>query len=62
MEFIEEDVSLYNESFLQTNLTDFYDADGVLPTGVKITIAVVYLVVCFVGLIGNSLVMFVIIR
>lgn len=62
MEFIEEDVSLYNESFLQTNLTDFDDADGVLPTGVKITIAVVYLVVCFVGLIGNSLVMFVIIR
>ncbi|XP_048097107.1 delta-type opioid receptor [Alosa alosa] len=62
MEFIEESISLYNESFDQTNSTDLDDGDEVLPTGVKITIAVVYMIVCVVGLIGNSLVMYVIIR
>ncbi|KAL2104199.1 hypothetical protein ACEWY4_001067 [Coilia grayii] len=61
MEFFESSASLYNESYVQTNLSDFDDA-GVLPTGVKITIAIVYMVVCIVGLLGNSLVMYVIIR
>lgn len=62
MEFIEENQSLYNESYVESNSTDLGDGDEVLPTGVKITIAVVYMVVCVVGLIGNSLVMYVIIR
>lgn len=61
MEFIEESLSLFNESYVESNSTDLGDGD-VLPTGVKITIAVVYMVVCVVGLIGNSLVMYVIIR
>lgn len=59
MDYFDSSPSLYNESY--TNLTDFDDV-GVLPTGVKITIAMVYMVVCIVGLLGNSLVMYVIIR
>ncbi|XP_038606635.1 nociceptin receptor [Tachyglossus aculeatus] len=36
--------------------------DTFLPLGIKVTIVVVYLIVCVVGLVGNLLVMYVIIR
>ena len=50
----------YNDSFhhnISSNLTDAF-----LPTGVKATIVVVYMIVCVVGLVGNCLVMYVIVR
>ncbi|XP_029012282.1 nociceptin receptor [Betta splendens] len=56
-------LQLYNESFFQNNLSSpFNETDTLLPTGVKVTIVVVYMIVCVVGLVGNFLVMYVIIR
>ncbi|KAL7859834.1 hypothetical protein SRHO_G00149810, partial [Serrasalmus rhombeus] len=52
---------LLNESLLQGNISALDDTDGLLPISVKITVAVVYLIVCVVGLVGNCLVMYVII-
>uniref|UniRef100_A0AAY4EE21 Opioid related nociceptin receptor 1 n=1 Tax=Denticeps clupeoides TaxID=299321 RepID=A0AAY4EE21_9TELE len=48
--------------FFHANLSGSGDLDGFLPVGVKVAIAVVYMVVCVVGLIGNMLVIFVVIR
>ncbi|XP_055045235.1 delta-type opioid receptor [Misgurnus anguillicaudatus] len=53
---------MYNDTLLQRNLSALGDADGPLPTSIKITVVVVYLIVCVVGLVGNCLVMYVIIR
>lgn len=36
--------------------------DGFLPLGIKVTIVVVYSIVCIIGLVGNCSVMYVIIR
>ena len=56
-------LQLYNGSFLPNNFSGAYnDTDALLPTGVKVTIVVVYMIVCVVGLVGNFLVMYVIIR
>lgn len=41
---------------------DYNETDALLPTGVKATIVVVYMIVCVIGLVGNFLVMYVIIR
>ncbi|XP_030623625.1 nociceptin receptor [Chanos chanos] len=53
---------MYNDTHIQANLSTYDDSEGLLTTSVKITIVVVYMVVCVVGLIGNCLVMYVIIR
>ncbi|XP_056305196.1 nociceptin receptor isoform X1 [Danio aesculapii] len=53
---------LYNESLFQNNFSTFNGSDSFFPKGFKITIAVVYMIVCVVGLVGNCLVMYVIIR
>ncbi|KAF3697413.1 Mu-type opioid receptor [Channa argus] len=56
-------LQLYNESLFQKNFSDHYNGtDALLPTGVKVTIVVVYMIVCVIGLVGNFLVMYVIIR
>lgn len=56
-------LQLYNESYFQNNLSNpFNETDTLLPTGVKVTIVVVYMIVCVIGLVGNFLVMYVIIR
>ncbi|GAA6070818.1 nociceptin receptor [Tachysurus ichikawai] len=56
-------ITLYNESLFQNNFSDFSETDNDLfPRSVRITIALVYMVVCTVGLVGNCLVMYVIIR
>lgn len=56
-------LQLYNESLFQNNLSSPYnETDALLPTGVKVTIVVVYMIVCVIGLVGNFLVMYVIIR
>lgn len=63
----------YPEDFLlefgHLQLNDTFDfnntyneTDALLPTGVKVTIVVVYMIVCVIGLVGNFLVMYVIIR
>uniref|UniRef100_A0A667Y925 Nociceptin receptor n=1 Tax=Myripristis murdjan TaxID=586833 RepID=A0A667Y925_9TELE len=49
------------DSIFQNNFSGYNETD-VLPTGVKVTIVVVYMIVCVVGLVGNCLVMYVIIR
>lgn len=54
-------IRLYNESLFQNNFSDL-DADDLFPRSVRITIALVYMIVCMVGLVGNCLVMYVIIR
>ena len=51
---------LYNDSFHPNS--SYNDTDAFLPTGVKATIVVVYMIVCVVGLVGNCLVMYVIVR
>uniref|UniRef100_A0A672RJP7 G-protein coupled receptors family 1 profile domain-containing protein n=1 Tax=Sinocyclocheilus grahami TaxID=75366 RepID=A0A672RJP7_SINGR len=53
---------LYNESLFQNNFSTFNGTESFFPKGVKITIAMVYMIVCVVGLVGNCLVMYVIIR
>ncbi|XP_076874540.1 delta-type opioid receptor [Brachyhypopomus gauderio] len=55
-------VRLFNETLFQGNISAFEDTYGRLPASVRITIVVVYLIVCVVGLVGNGLVMYVIIR
>ncbi|KAI4824236.1 hypothetical protein KUCAC02_012762 [Chaenocephalus aceratus] len=40
----------------------FNETDTLLPTGFRVTIVVVYMIVCLIGLVGNFLVMYVIIR
>ncbi|KAI9532012.1 hypothetical protein NQZ68_035873 [Dissostichus eleginoides] len=40
----------------------YNETDTLLPTGFKVTIVVVYMIVCVIGLVGNFLVMYVIIR
>lgn len=68
MEFLNESFEdprhfhLYNESLFANNYTGFTDVDDLFPRSVRITIAVVYMIVCMVGLVGNCLVMYVIIR
>ncbi|KAL4655445.1 nociceptin receptor isoform X1 [Arapaima gigas] len=52
----------WNESLYQGNFSVYNDTDVFLPTGVRVTIVVVYMIVCMVGLVGNCLVMYVIIR
>uniref|UniRef100_A0AAZ1XWZ6 Nociceptin receptor n=1 Tax=Oreochromis aureus TaxID=47969 RepID=A0AAZ1XWZ6_OREAU len=51
----------YNFSFLNNFSYPQNDTDY-LPMGVKVTIVVVYMIVCVIGLVGNFLVMYVIIR
>ncbi|KAK3547276.1 hypothetical protein QTP86_017785 [Hemibagrus guttatus] len=53
---------LLNDSILTANMSALDEEDGLLPTGVKITVVALYCIVCVVGLVGNSLVMYVIIR
>ncbi|XP_053704673.1 nociceptin receptor isoform X2 [Synchiropus splendidus] len=54
---------LYNDSLYQNNFSGTYnETDALLPTSVKVTIVVVYMIVCVIGLVGNFLVMYVIIR
>ncbi|XP_006639672.1 nociceptin receptor [Lepisosteus oculatus] len=54
---------LLNDSAFNMNFSAYnYTFEGVLPIGVKITIVVLYMIVCVVGLVGNCLVMYVIIR
>lgn len=55
-------LKMLNDTLLQRNLSAMDDEAGPLPTSIKITVVVVYLIVCVVGLVGNCLVMYVIIR
>lgn len=56
-------LQLYNDSFFHNNFSNGYnETDALLPTGVKVTIVVVYMIVCVIGLVGNFLVMYVVIR
>ncbi|KAK3519461.1 hypothetical protein QTP70_029776 [Hemibagrus guttatus] len=54
-------IPLYNESLFQNNFSEFNETDDLFPRSVRITIALVYMIVCTVGLVGNCLVMYVII-
>ena len=56
---------LYNDSSFLYNFSGAYnetDVTDLLPMGLKVTIVVVYMIVCVIGLVGNFLVMYVIIR
>ncbi|XP_051947725.1 delta-type opioid receptor-like [Xyrauchen texanus] len=53
---------MFNDTLLLRNLSVPDVKYGLLPTSIKITVVVVYLIVCVVGLVGNFLVMYVIIR
>ncbi|KAF5906717.1 delta-type opioid receptor-like, partial [Clarias magur] len=53
---------LPNYSLLSGNISALDEEDGLLPAGVKITVVALYCIVCVVGLVGNCLVMYVIIR
>lgn len=56
-------LQLYNDSLFHNNFSSAYnETDALLPTGVKVTIVVVYMIVCVIGLVGNFLVMYVVIR
>lgn len=56
-------LQLYNDSLFHNNFSNGYnETDALLPTGVKVTIVVVYMIVCVIGLVGNFLVMYVIVR
>ncbi|TWW56142.1 hypothetical protein D4764_08G0001290 [Takifugu flavidus] len=56
-------LQLYNGSLFPNNFSAAYnETDEMLPTGVKVTIVVVYMIVCVIGLVGNFLVMYVVIR
>lgn len=59
-----EDFALppYNLSFFLNNFSYPQNDTDYLPMGVKVTIVVVYMIVCIIGLVGNFLVMYVIIR
>ncbi|XP_054247727.1 nociceptin receptor isoform X1 [Indicator indicator] len=56
------DSSMLNLSFLPSNWFNNSTGDSFLPLSIKITIVVVYSIVCIVGLVGNCSVMYVIIR
>lgn len=58
MEYPDDFLLFCNDSL---NCT-YNETDVLLPTGVKVTIVVVYMIVCVIGLVGNFLVMYVIIR
>lgn len=54
-----------DSSFWNLSLDNWFHngtADGFLPVGIKVTIVVVYSIVCIIGLVGNCSVMYVIIR
>ncbi|MED6288509.1 hypothetical protein CHARACLAT_027285 [Characodon lateralis] len=56
-------LEFFNDSLFHNNFSGGYnETDALLPTGVKVTIVVVYMIVCVIGLVGNFLVMYVIIR
>lgn len=56
-------LQLDNDSLFHNNFSSGYnETDALLPTGVKVTIVVVYMIVCVIGLVGNFLVMYVVIR
>lgn len=55
-------IHLLNDSLLSGNMSALDGEDGLLPAGVKITVVALYCIVCVVGLMGNCLVMYVIIR
>uniref|UniRef100_A0A3Q4GN85 Opiate receptor-like 1 n=1 Tax=Neolamprologus brichardi TaxID=32507 RepID=A0A3Q4GN85_NEOBR len=59
-----EDFALqpYNLSYFLNNFSYPQNDTDYLPMGVKVTIVVVYMIVCVIGLVGNFLVMYVIIR
>lgn len=62
-DFLLAGLQLYNDSFFHNNFSSGYnETDALLPTGVKVTIVVVYMIVCVIGLVGNFLVMYVVIR
>uniref|UniRef100_A0A671RX45 Opioid related nociceptin receptor 1 n=1 Tax=Sinocyclocheilus anshuiensis TaxID=1608454 RepID=A0A671RX45_9TELE len=52
-------LQMFNDSRFQGNLSDLDDVHEPLPKSAKITVVVVYLIVCVVGLVGNCLVMYV---
>lgn len=56
------DSSMLNLSFLPSNWFNNGTGDSFLPLSIKITIVVVYSIVCIVGLVGNCSVMYVIVR
>ncbi|XP_043981067.1 nociceptin receptor [Gambusia affinis] len=63
MDFL--DLRFFNNSFFNDNFTDDFnktETDALLPAGFRVTIVVVYMIVCVFGLVGNFLVMYVIIR
>ncbi|PKU35989.1 nociceptin receptor [Limosa lapponica baueri] len=55
------DSSMLNLSFLPSNWFNNGTGDSFLPLSIKITIVVVYSIVCIVGLVGNCSVMYVIV-
>lgn len=62
-DYLLAELQFYNDSFFQNNISSGYNVtDALLPTGVKVTIVVIYMIVCVIGLVGNFLVMYVIIR
>lgn len=60
-DYLLAELQIFNDSFAH-NSSGYNGTDFLLPTGVKITIVVVYMIVCVIGLVGNFLVMYVIIR
>ncbi|KAM9341888.1 nociceptin receptor [Pholidichthys leucotaenia] len=61
--FLLAELQLYNDSLFSNNFSvNYNETDFLLPTSVKVTIVVVYMIVCIIGLVGNFLVMYVIIR
>ncbi|KAL4630657.1 delta-type opioid receptor-like [Arapaima gigas] len=56
------DAPLFNTTEPRANGSAQNQHNSLLPTGVKITIVVVYMVVCVLGLVGNCLVMYVNLR
>lgn len=58
-----EQLQRFNDSLFHNNFSGGYnETEALLPTGVKVTIVVVYMIVCVIGLVGNFLVMYVVIR
>lgn len=56
-------LQLYNSTVFPNNFSGPYnETEALLPTSVKVTIVVVYMIVCVIGMVGNFLVMYVIIR
>lgn len=57
-----DSIHLLNGSLLSGNMSTLDGEDGLLPAAVQITVVALYCIVCVVGLVGNCLVMYVIIR